>query len=80
MKKLAINIPNTAGIDDKKARMSLASKLFERGKLTLRQAAEMAGYSKESFMELLADYNVSLIDYPADELDEDIENAKRHSI
>lgn len=79
MKTLTINIPNTADIDDKEARMSLASKLYERGKLTIGQAAELAGYSKETFMELLAEYNVALINYPADELDEDIENAKRHS-
>jgi predicted HTH domain antitoxin len=80
MKTLTINIPNTVDIDDKEARMSLASKLYERGKLTLGQAAELAGYSKEIFMELLAEYNFSLINYPADELDEDIENAQRHSI
>ena len=59
--------------------MSLASKLYKRGKLTLDQAAELAGYSKETFLELLFEYNVSLINYPADELDEDIENAKRYS-
>lgn len=80
MKTLTINIPNTADIDDKEARMSLASKLYERGKLTLGQAAELTGYSKETFMELLAEYNVSLINYPEDELDQDIENARRHSI
>ena len=45
MKTLTINIPNTADIDDKEARMSLASKLYERGKLPLGQAAELAGYS-----------------------------------
>ena len=80
MKTLTINIPNTADIDDKEARMSLASKLYERGKLTLRQAADLAGYSKETFMELLADYNVALINYPADELVDDIKNARHHSI
>jgi len=80
MKSLTINIPDTADIDDKEARMSLASKLYERGKLTLGQAAELAGYSKETFMELLSEYNVALINYPADELDEDIENAQRHGI
>lgn len=80
MKTLTINIPSTADVDDKEVRMSLASKLYEREKLTLGQAAELTGYSKETFMELLADYNVSLINYPADELDQDIENAQRHSI
>lgn len=80
MKTLTINIPSTADIDDKEVKMSLASKLYERGKLSLGQAAELVGYSKETFMELLADYNVSLINHPADELDEDIENAQSHSI
>lgn len=80
MKTLTINIPNTAEIDDKEVRMSLASKLYERGKLTLGQAAELAGYSKETFMELLAEYNVALINHPAEELDQDIENAQRHSL
>lgn len=80
MKTLTINIPDTAEIDDKEARMSLASKLYERGKLTLGQAAELAGYSKETFMELLAEYNVALINHPGEELDQDIENAQRHSI
>lgn len=80
MKTLTINIPNTADVEDKEARMSLASKLYERGKLTLGQAAELAGYPKEVFMELLTEYNVLLINYPSEELDDDIENAKRHSI
>ncbi len=80
MKSLTVNIPSTADIDGKEARMSLASKLYERGKLTLGQAAELADYTKETFMELLSEYNVALINHSADELDQDIENAQRHSI
>jgi predicted HTH domain antitoxin len=78
MKILSVNIPQTANVDDQEAKMSLASKLYERGKLTLGQAAELAGYSKETFMELLADYNVSLINYSPEELDKDITNAQNH--
>ncbi len=80
MKTLTIQIPNSADVDDKEAKMSLASKLYERGKLTLGQAAELAGYSKETFMKKLSEYNVSLINYSADELEKDIENARRGSI
>lgn len=79
MKTLKINIPNSADIDDKEAKMALASKLYERGKLTLGQAAELAGYSKETFMELLTEYNLPLINYSPEELDEDITNAQNHS-
>ncbi len=35
MKTLTINIPNSADIDDKEAKLALASKLYERGRLTL---------------------------------------------
>lgn len=79
MKTLTINIPDAADIDDKEAKMLLASRLYEKCKLTLGQAAELAGYSKRTFMELLADYDVSLINYSPEELDEDIENAQNYS-
>lgn len=74
-----INIPGATDIDDKEAKMSLASKLYERGKLSLGQAAELTGYSKSTFMELLAEYGVALIDYPAEELQQDIKNVEHHS-
>ena len=80
MRTITIQIPGTVDLDDKEARMALASKLYELGKLTLGQAADMVGYSKETFMELLADYGVSFFNFSADELDEDIKNAHRHSI
>jgi len=80
VKTLTINIPNTADIDEKEAKMALASKLYELGRLTLGQAAELAGYSKETFMELLDEYNVPLINYSPEELDEDIDNAQSLSL
>ncbi|ELR99097.1 Uncharacterized protein family (UPF0175) [Gloeocapsa sp. PCC 73106] len=47
-------------------------KLFETGKLTVGQAAELAGYSKPTFRELLGKLNVSVIDYPPSELEEEM--------
>jgi predicted HTH domain antitoxin len=80
MRTLTIQLPDTVDLDDKEARMALASKLYELGKLTLGQAADMVGFSKETFMELLADYGVSFFNHSADELDEDVRNARRHSL
>ena len=80
MRTLTINLPSTIDLGDREAKMALASKLYELGKLTLGQAAELAGYSKETFMELLADYGVSLFNYPPEELDDDMKNAERFSI
>jgi predicted HTH domain antitoxin len=49
----------------------LAAKLFEAGELTLGQGADMAGLSKTAFSEILADYQVSLINYSADSISKD---------
>jgi len=56
----------------------LAAKLYEKGTLSLGQAADLAGYSKRTFMELLANYNVSVFNYPADDLEKDIANAQNY--
>ncbi|MCH8569691.1 MAG: UPF0175 family protein [Balneolales bacterium] len=80
MKTLSIDIPDTLDLDDKEVKMALASKLYERGKLSLGQAASLTGYSKETFMELLADYGVAVINYAPDELDDDIKNAEKYSL
>lgn len=80
MKTLSIDIPDTLDLDDKEVKMALASKLYERGKLSLGQAASLTGYSKETFMELLADFGVSVINYAPDELDEDINNVEKYSL
>lgn len=66
MRTLTIQISGTVDLDDKESKVALTSKLYELGKLTLGQAADIVGYSKETFMELLWDYGVSFFNYPAD--------------
>ena len=78
MRTLQINLPDNIDLSDQEASVALAAQLFEIGKLSLGQAAELAGYSKATFMELLASYGVSVFNYPAEELDNDIANAKNH--
>lgn len=80
MKTLLLNIPDTVDFDDKEALMAIASRLYEKGKLTLGQAAELVGLSKATFMETLGSYGVSLFNYSPEDLDKDVENAKGHNI
>jgi predicted HTH domain antitoxin len=80
MKTIHLNIPESLDINDREAKMLLASRLYERGKLTLGQGADMVGLSKSTFMELLSEYDVSLINHNISDLDTDIENAKNYSI
>ena len=68
MKNLTLKIPDEVDLDPRETSKFLAAKLYESGKLSLGQAASLAGLSKLAFSEILADYNVSLINYPPDEI------------
>ncbi len=75
MKTLTINLPDTLEMDDRELLMIVAARLYEQGKLSLGQAAEVAGLSKRTFAELLGSYNVSIFNFPASDLSKDIANA-----
>jgi predicted HTH domain antitoxin len=71
MKKMILEIPENIDLDEKEAKRFLAAKLYEVGKLSLGQAAELAGLSKIAFSEILKDYNVSLINYSPSDISRD---------
>ena len=74
MKTLTLNIPDSVDFDDKDLAMIVASRLYEQGKLSLGQAAEIAHLSKRTFAELLGKYDVSL-SHPASDISGDVANA-----
>lgn len=75
MSVFQIQIPDSVKINDFELKMLIASRLFEEGKLSSGQAAEVVGISKRAFVEILGKYNVSLFGYEYEELEEDLENA-----
>jgi len=75
MKTLTLNIPDSLDLDNSDLTMLIASKLYEQGKLSLGQAAELAGFTKRTFAELLAKNEVSIFNTPASELAKDVANA-----
>lgn len=80
MKTIVLNIPDTVDFDDKDALWMIASRLYEKGTLSLGQGAEMAGLSKRAFMEILANYGVSVFNHSPADLDRDVDNAKSYNI
>ena len=54
---------------------ALAVHLFERSHLTLGRAARVAGVTPEEFVILLGNAGVPAVDYPPEELDEEIGTA-----
>jgi predicted HTH domain antitoxin len=75
MKTLTINIPDSLDVESKDLAMLVATRLYELGKLSLGQAAELAGLTKRTFAELLGSYNVSIFNFPASDLAKDVANA-----
>ena len=75
MKTLTLNIPDSIDVDNHEIAMLLSTLLYEQGKLSLGQAAEVAGLTKRSFAELLGKYGVSIFNFPAQDLSRDVGNA-----
>jgi predicted HTH domain antitoxin len=75
MKVLKLNIPDDLDVDDSQLAMIVASQLYQQGKLSLGQAAELAGLTKRTFAELLESYDVSIFNYPSSDLSRDVANA-----
>ena len=72
MKTLTINIPDSLDVENEDLAMLVATRLYELGKLSLGQAAELAGLTKRTFAELLGSYNVSIFNFPASDLAKDL--------
>ncbi len=72
MAQLHLELP--AEVDPDEAALQLSIKLYEIGRLSLGQAAKLAGYSKSAFMELLGKANVPVFDYPASDLAAELED------
>ena len=69
-----LTLPKSVDISDFEVKMIVASKLYEQGKLSAGQAAEIVGISKRAFLEVLGDFGVSIFGYDDKELKDDLKN------
>ena len=69
--ELRLTLPFDLSEDE--AKLLLAIKLYEVGKVSLGQAAKLAGFSKRAFMEVLGRHHVPLFDYDPDELRHEVD-------
>ena len=75
MKTILLNIPESLDIDDQEVTMLVAIRLYEQGKLSLGQAAQLVGITKRAFIELLGSYNISIFNFSVPDLQKDVLNA-----
>jgi predicted HTH domain antitoxin len=75
MKSISINLPDFIDLNEKEIKLLIATKLYEEGKLSLGEAAQLAELSKRAFIEILGRFDISLFNYNAEELRNDVKNA-----
>lgn len=75
MKTLTINLPEAVESEEFELKMLLAGQLYERGKVTLGQAADIVGISKVTFIEIMGRFGFSMFGDSIEDLKVDISNA-----
>lgn len=73
MPTLTVDVP--VDVSQRDLKIALAVQLYRDGKLTLKQAAELADFCVEDFMKILSEKKVSVISWDKEELEKEIENA-----
>jgi predicted HTH domain antitoxin len=84
-KTLTVEYPETlpdalnmsTGEFEREARLAMAAKLFETGKLSSGQAAQLVGIPRIHFLYELQRFGVSMIQTPVEELEQDITHAAK---
>lgn len=75
MKTLTLNIPDNVNMDEKEISTMLATQLYDKGELSLGQAADLVGITKRDFMDELGKYGVSIFGETLEDIDRDLQNA-----
>ena len=72
MTTITLKVPDSLAEYQNDTIRFIASKLYESGKLSLGQAADVAGLTKRTFAELLCEYGVSYINYSVNDLKDEL--------
>lgn len=68
--ELTLDLPPSITKDE--TQTLLAIKLYETDRISLGQAAELAGYSKRAFIEVLGHHNFPIFNYSPENLREEL--------
>jgi len=73
MTTLTLQVPDMLEQEHDETVRLIAAKLYEAGKLSLGQAAEMCGMAKPDFADILAQYNVPYFQYSYEDIMADVD-------
>lgn len=75
MRTITLPIPDSFNLNEMELKIILAGELYEREKLSLGQAAALAGLTKRNFIEIMGKYGFSLFSTAEEDIISDIKNA-----
>ncbi|MCW7479428.1 UPF0175 family protein [Leptospira bandrabouensis] len=76
MKSLSFQVPDQIDLNEYDFKMAMAVKLYETGKISIGQAADIVNLSKSSLIDVMKNYGSSILfGYSANDLKNDLENA-----
>lgn len=75
MKNVVVALPESVEAEEWEVKMMLAAMLYQQGKASGSEAAEVAGMTKRTFLEMLGKFGVSVFSDSVDDLREDVQNA-----
>ncbi len=73
MPKVVIEVPEE--LLERDVKIAIAVQLYREGKLTLKQASDLADLCLEDFMKVLSERKVSVINWGEEELQKELKNA-----
>jgi predicted HTH domain antitoxin len=74
MRTVTLKLPDNIDLNEKEISIMLAAKLYDLGKMSLGQAANLVGLNKEEFMNELGKYNVSVFGETLEELEQELKS------
>jgi predicted HTH domain antitoxin len=77
MTTITLKVPDALEKEHDETVRLIAAKLYESGKLTLGQAADMCGMKKWDFPAVLAKFNVNYFQYTAEDVIADVERVSK---
>lgn len=72
VKIVSVKVPEA--LDEWDVKVASAVELYRVGKVTLKQAADIAGVCVEDFMKILSRRGVSVLNWPPEELKEELKS------
>ena len=74
MRTVTLKLPDNIDLNEKEISIMLAAKIYNLGKMSLGQAANLVDLNKEEFINELGKYNVSVFGETLEELEQELKN------